>query len=83
MPTFTFFKAIQWAMWEPLVGQFWPLGLVGHPSSLARKHCRLSTMVWGCILASDIRDLLIIDGIINTEKYHQSLIHYAIASGNI
>ena len=35
----------------------------------------------GCISASDVGDIVRIDGITNAEKYRQDLINYAIPSG--
>ena len=40
-----------------------------------------SIMVWGCLSANGVGDLVRIDGIVNTEKHRQILIHYAIPSG--
>ena len=38
-------------------------------------------LVWGCISAIDVVDIVQIDGIMNAEKYRQVLIHHAIPSG--
>ena len=37
-----------------------------------------SIMVWGCLTANGVGDLVKIDGIMNTEKYRQILIHHPI-----
>ena len=40
-----------------------------------------SVQVWGCISAGGVGDLFNIDGIMNAEKYRQTLIHHAVPSG--
>ena len=45
------------------------------------KHGGGSVLVWGCISASGVGDIVRIEGIMNAEKYRQVLIHHAIASG--
>ena len=45
------------------------------------KHKNLGfIMVWGCLTANSEGDLIRINGIMNTEKYRQILIHLAISS---
>ena len=48
---------------------------------LSVKHCGGSALVWGCISASGVANIVRIDGIMNAEKYRQVLIHHAIPSG--
>ena len=45
------------------------------------KHGGGSVMVWGCISANGVGDLIKIDGIMKAPKYKQILIHHAIPSG--
>ena len=45
------------------------------------KHGGWSVLVWGCISARGVGDIVRIDGIINAENYRQVLIHNAINSG--
>ena len=45
------------------------------------KHGGGSVMVWGCISANGVGDLVKIEGIMNAEKYRQLLIHHAVPSG--
>lgn len=45
------------------------------------KHGGGSVMVWGCMSADGVRDLVKIDGIMNAERYRQILIHHAVPSG--
>ena len=45
------------------------------------KHGGGSVMVWGCISASGVGDIVRIDEILNAKKYRQILIHHAIPSG--
>ena len=45
------------------------------------KHGGGSVMVWGCISANGVGDLVRVDGIMNAAKYKQILIHHAILSG--
>ena len=45
------------------------------------KHGGGSDLVWGCISASGVGDIVRIDGIMNAEKYRKVLIHHAIPSG--
>ena len=41
------------------------------------KHGGGSLQVWGCISANGVGDLVRINGVLNTEKYRQILIHHA------
>ena len=45
------------------------------------KHGGGSIMVWGCLIANAVGDLVRIDEIMNADKYRQILIHHAIPSG--
>ena len=46
-----------------------------------KNECLRSVLVWGCIYASGVGDIVRIDGIMNAGKYRQVLIHHAIPSG--
>ena len=45
------------------------------------KHGGGSVLVWGCISASGVGDIVWTDGIINAGMYRHVLIHHAIPSG--
>ena len=45
------------------------------------KHGGGSVLVWGCISASGVDNIVRLDGIMNAEKFRQVLIHHAIPSG--
>ena len=45
------------------------------------KHGGGSVLIWGCISASGVGNIVRIDGIMNSEKHRQVLIHNAIPSG--
>lgn len=49
--------------------------------SASVKHCGGSVLVWGCISASGVGNIVQIDAIMNAEKYRQVLIYHAIPSG--
>ena len=44
------------------------------------KHGEGSIMVWGCLTANSVGDLVRINILMNTEKYRQILMHHAIPS---
>ena len=45
------------------------------------KHGGGSILVWGCLSADGVGDLVRIHGTIDAEKYRQILIHHAVPSG--
>lgn len=49
--------------------------------SASVKHCGGSVLVWGCVSASGVGNIVQIDAIMNAEKYRQFLIYLAIPSG--
>lgn len=48
---------------------------------MCTEQVRRSIMVWGCIQAASVQDLVKTDKITKEEKYHQISIHHAVASG--
>ena len=48
---------------------------------LTVKHGGGSIIVWGCLIANGVGDLVRILGIVNAEKYLQILVHHTIPSG--
>ena len=45
------------------------------------KHGEGSVLIWGCISASGVGDIVRIDGIMNAETYKQVSNHHVIPSG--